>query len=271
MTSKEDEAGMNILAQLLEKTDWAEVGSYEGNPCYSAEDFVIVTTNEYHLYCDNIDLALKNKLALTPEVVIFASKHRSESGTSTLTVHPIGNFSSAEFGGKERALVPSCPGMMTSALRILKTKAEKARLDYKVSFEVTHHGPYLETPTFFIEIGSLAPQWGDEEAAEVIAETILETKAEDYPVAVGVGGGHYTPRFTDVAMANRISFGHMIPNYALEKADDAMLETAIERTPKASIVYFHRKSMKKPEYRRLKEWFESKGLSAVREGDLEGL
>jgi D-aminoacyl-tRNA deacylase len=202
LTSKEDEASMNILDKLLKKKDWETLGNFEGNPCYVHGDLVIVTINTYHLYYDNIDLVVKKKLALSPEVIIVASKHRSESGMSTLSVHPIGNYSKAEFGGKERQLVPSCPGMMTNALRILSRKAKDANLDYQVSFEVTHHGPYLGTPTFFIEIGSLEPQWRDEKAAEVIAETILETENADYPVALGIGGGHYAPRLTDVVRAH---------------------------------------------------------------------
>lgn len=271
IASTEDLAGMNIVDKLLKKRDWAEIGKFEDNPCYSVEDFALVTINQYHLHCDNIDLAVKERLGITPDVVIFASKHRSESGLSTLTVHPIGNFSKAELGGRDRALVPSHPGMMTEALRILKVKAKDAHLEYRVSLEATHHGPYLETPTFFIEIGSLEPQWRDEKAAELIAETILETRTTDYPVAVGIGGGHYAPRITDVALARRISFGHIIPSYAIEKVDDEILEMTIKRTPNASMVYFHRKAMKKPDYRRLKELLSSKGLKSVREDDLEVL
>jgi len=271
IASTEDLAGMNIVDKLLKKRDWAEIGKFEGNPCYGAEDFALVTINHYHLHCDNIDLAVKESLGITLDVVIFASKHRSESGLSTLTVHPIGNFSKAELGGRDRELVPSHPGIMTEALRILKVKTKEANLEYKVSLEATHHGPYLETPAFFIEIGSLEPQWRDEKAADLIAETILEVEENDYPVAVGVGGGHYAPRITDVALARRISFGHIIPSYAIEKVDDEILETTISKTPNVSMVYFHRKAMKKPDYRRLKEWFESKGLRTVREDDLERL
>jgi D-aminoacyl-tRNA deacylase len=271
LTSKEDEASMNILDKLLKKKDWEQLGNFESNPCYACGDLAIVTINPYHLYYDNIDLVVKKKLALSPEVIIVASKHRSESGMSTLSVHPIGNYSKAEFGGKERQLVTSCPGMMTNALRILNRKAKAAGLDYQVSFEVTHHGPYLGAPTFFIEIGSLEPQWRDEKAAEAIAETILEVEEGDHPVAVGVGGGHYAPRLTDVALANKISFGHMIPTYALEHIDEEMIQKVVDKTPGSSMVYFHRKALKKSDYSRLKELFESHGLKPVRENDLEDL
>lgn len=271
VASRKDEAGMNIVNKLRMKRDWEDGADFEGSPSYRFGDFMLVTTDRYHLYCENIDLDIEKAFSIKPEVVIFASKHRSESGQSTLTVHPLGNFSKPDFGGKERELSTSCPGMMTEALRILKRKAREADLPYEVSFEVTHHGPFLETPTFFIEIGSLEEQWRDERAGEIVAETILETANTDYPVAIGAGGGHYAPRLSDVALARRISFGHMMANYALEKADEEMLEKAIERTPGVEMIYFHRKSMKKPEYRRLKDWFESKCIWAMRENDLDRL
>jgi D-aminoacyl-tRNA deacylase len=271
IASRKDEAGMNIIDKLKRMANWKVGADFEDNPSYHSGNFVLVTTDRYHLYCDDIDIDVEKFLSIKPEVVIFASKHRSESGQSTLTVHPIGNFSKPEFGGKERELSTSCPGMMTEALRILRRKAREADLPYDVSFEVTHHGPFLNTPTFFIEIGSLEEQWRDERAGEIIAETILESGNTDYPVAIGAGGGHYAPRLTDVALARKISFGHMMANYALEKADEEMLRKGIERTPGVEMVYFHRKSMKKPDYRRLKDWFESRGIRAVREGDLDKL
>jgi D-aminoacyl-tRNA deacylase len=271
VTSKEDVASANIFDRVLDTIVWKEGGRFDGNPWFSSGNLALVTIDKYHLYTDQIDRTVHEELGFEPELVIFASKHRSESGLSTLTVHPIGNFGKAEFGGKSGELVPSCPSLMTNALRILKAKAREASLEYKVSFEATHHGPWLETPSFYIEIGSLEEQWKDERAAEPIAQTIIEADISEYPIAVGVGGGHYCPRITDVALARRISFGHIIPSYALEKADERILRMVIEGTPEASLVYFHRKEMKKSEYRRLKEWFEANGLRPVREDDLEVL
>ena len=271
LTSKQDEASANIRGKLLEMRDWSETGRFEGEPYFSWGDFFMVTIEAYHLFRDGVDAQVADSLGIRPSVVIVASKHRSESGTSTLTVHPIGNFGKAEFGGKPRTLVPTSPGLMTDALRTLKGKARAAGLGYEVSFEVTHHGPFLETPTFYIEIGSLEEQWADEGAARTVAETILEARETDYPIAVGVGGGHYAPRLTDVALAKKVSFGHMLANYALEGIDDVMLGAAVAGTPGASLVYFHRKAMKKSEVSKLKDWFDSRGLRTVREEDLEGL
>jgi D-tyrosyl-tRNA(Tyr) deacylase len=68
----------------------------------------------------------------------------------------------------------------------------------------------------------------------------------------------------------------MIPTYAIgtevsEMISTKLLQAAIAKTPKATIVYFHRKALKKPVYIKLKDWFEKQGLTAVRTGDLEDI
>ncbi|MFQ6060765.1 MAG: D-aminoacyl-tRNA deacylase, partial [Thermoplasmata archaeon] len=147
-------------------------------------------------------------------------------------------------------------------------KLSSRGLDYKVSFEATHHGPYLGTPAFFIEIGSDEGCWQEESAGRAIAEAILSIKPEREPIAIGVGGGHYAPRMTDVALECRLSFGHIIPSYALRDIKEEMLEKAVEKTSGAENVYFHRKAMRKSQYRELKVWFEEHGLVPLRQKDI---
>ena len=103
---------------------------------------------------------------------------------------------------------------MTSLLRGLKANA--ADIPFQVSFETTHHGPFLKKPTLFIEIGSDKTNWENQRAAQVIAKTLLGVEVNEYPIAIGIGGGHYAPRFTEVALSKKISFGHLFPNYAME-------------------------------------------------------
>jgi D-aminoacyl-tRNA deacylase len=168
---------------------------------------------------------------------------------------------------------------MTEGYRLLLKNANKyygEQLEHSTSFEVTHHGPLLDTPSFFIEIGSDDSAWGDKVAGKVIAQTIidlltpgLEAQLKDYPVVIGIGGGHYAPRHSDVARKKQVSFGHMIPNYALEAISDRMLIRALERTPNAEGVYFHRKALKKPRYRELKTFFSGKGYKVLQSDDLE--
>jgi D-aminoacyl-tRNA deacylase len=199
--SKTDKASCNIFENLLTIKDWTREGEFQGDPLYFSEDFCIKTINDEHIFHDNVDAELSKVIKEKLECIIYASRHRSESGTRSLTVHPIGNFAKAEFGGKDKTLVPSSPHLMTQALRILRKKAKG--LDYSISFEATHHGPFLQTPTFFIEIGSEEKAWEDKEAGRVIAETILAIHTQDYPIGIGVGGGHYAPRITDVAIERK--------------------------------------------------------------------
>ncbi len=265
--SKPDTASINIFDNLLNLKDWREQGEFFGNPMYFWGDYCIATINDKHIFHDDVDLELSDVIEEKPECIIYASRHRSESEKRSLTVHPIGNFGKAEFGGREKSLVPSSPHIMTQALRILRKKAKP--LDYAVSYEATHHGPYLQTPTFFIEIGSEEKAWQDKEAGRVIAETILEAQSTNYPVGIGVGGGHYAPRITDVAIERKISFGHIVPTYALPTITQEMAEEVIRATANLKNVYFHKKRLKGEQYRKWKEVFLEKGIIPVKTSDLE--
>ncbi len=265
--SKNDTASLNISRNLLKLADWKDEGEFQGNPLYSSGHFHMGTIDDEHLLHDSIDEEFEDSTGKRPEVVIYASRHRSKSGLRSLTVHTPGNFSKAELGGRSEELVPSCPLHKTSALRNLDDFAKD--LDYKVSYEATHHGPYLETPAFYIEIGSDESCWVEEAPGKAIANAILNIRPEKEPVAVGVGGGHYAPRMTDVALQSRLSFGHIVPTYALESSKEEMLKKAIEMTPDAEYVYFHKKAMKKSQYRELRDWFEDQGLSSVSQRELE--
>jgi D-aminoacyl-tRNA deacylase len=287
VTSDKDEASVNIRKHLLRMKEWEDLG----NKIWRHENIIMTGIDDYHLYHDNLDSEFEKKIntkcdgkvqstfpsilgktegfSVRFDVVIFASKHKSESGMKTLSVHPIGNYGKAEYGGMERTLVPASHHLMTTALRTMK---KKNKTDYHVCFEVTHHGPYLKTPAFFIEIGSDEKSWDDESAGKTVAETIIETikNPQKHPVLIGVGGGHYAPRFTDIALKKKVSFAHMLPKYQIGNIDEKIVEEVIEKS-KPDFVYFHRKGMKKSDYRRLKEVFESKGIKDVREEGLEDI
>lgn len=288
--SKPDRASINIRDRLFEFPNWSKDDTlkFDGNDVYHYKDLsLLVTINEYHLFFDDIDQHLsrtleENGLKLQPQTFIFASKHRSASGKRTLTLHPVGNYhKKADYGGRAEELVPTAPHQMSEGYRLLlrNTLDEyDGKPEHELTFEVTHHGPYLNTPSFFIEIGSDEAAWEDSRAGKVIAKTILDifsvdfsNFANNYPIAIGIGGGHYAPRHSDVTRKKKISIGHMIPNYALEGITDNMLMRAIERTPGAKVIYFHRKALKKERYRELKNWYHEKGFESVRSDDLEDL
>jgi D-aminoacyl-tRNA deacylase len=260
---------MNIRSRLLEKTSWEEKGVFDGHPVMSNGDFRMIQVDRIHLDEDFVDDRYALSSGESVQAVIFASRHKAESKIPTLTVHPIGNYSSADFGGRPGTLCESSPQLMTSALRTLKAKAQG--MSFEVSFETTHHGPILSSPAFYIEIGSYEELWGREDAAEAIAETILAVKDEGYPTVVCIGGGHYAPRFTEVALSRKVAIGHMAANYALDHLDDAMILQMVAKSDNAKKVYFHKKGMPRAKYRELRERFASCGLKEISSEDLDPL
>ncbi|MDH3365063.1 MAG: transposase [Thermoplasmata archaeon] len=269
VTSSEDPASMNIRQRLLEMRDWSEDGFFAGHPVLATDDFLMVLVDRIHLDEDHIDGKVVSELGKEVSTTIFASRHSSESRIPTLTVHPVGNYSKADFGGVEGTLSPSSPHLMTEALRGLVKNA--IGLDFKVSFETTHHGPLTDGPAFYIEIGSHEELWTREDAATAIAKTIMEVEDREYPVTVCVGGGHYAPRFTDLALSTKIAVGHMAANYALDSLDDAMIGQMLNKSGEAKRVYFHRKGMPKAKYRELRQQFSSLDIDEARSDDFEPL
>lgn len=271
VTSTEDSASINIREQLLHLAVWENMGDFKGMPVLGNNEMYLVTNDRSHIFAEGLDLEIREKCGLEFQGMIFASRHSAESGVRSLTVHPIGNFSEAKFGGRDRTLVPSMPHEMTYAYRRLLVNGKG--LNYEITFEATHHGPYVETPTMFIEIGSDEKGWSDERAGMTVAKTIMEIPAhkESKEVLVGVGGGHYCPRHTDIMKNFDVAFGHIIPGWALNDANDLSIMGSMSHTPDAEKVYFHRKAMKGALRRRLEELFTNNGYEIIRTRDLEGL
>ena len=216
VTSAEDVASMNIRDKLQDMADWQEVGEFDGSPVLAHKEYHMILIQEIHLYWENLDLEIEKETGMTYECFIFASRHRSKTGLRTLTVHALGNYGNADFGGQPGTIVQTNPKLMTKALLLLRNEA--VDLDFQISFETTHHGPYLDTPTFFIEIGSDENAWSEPEPARRIARVILELAdsniTDDDDIVIGVGGGHYAPRHTDLVGRMKASVGHMVQNQA---------------------------------------------------------
>ncbi len=230
IVSKEDIASINIGKFLLSLEKWKEK-----NGIYFSDDKIIYFIEDTHIYHDNIDKEIESK-GYEIDTIIFASRHASMAKRKTLTVHAVGNYSKAEYGGKDRKLVLCEPLLMRNALELLK---EKDIDGYEVCYEATHHGPYLEKPCFFIEVGSTEKEWNDKKACKAIAEVILELERKNYDVAIGIGGGHYAPRFTDIAFNKKVAFGHIAAKYAIPYLNEKLIEEMINKTPNCKKAYFH--------------------------------
>ncbi len=282
ISSMTDPASTNIKNCLLEQSQWDEIDMFSTHPVYrnlTMKDILIITINDRKITHENLDKEIENKLGIKPKQAIFISRHRSKMERPTLTVHPIGNYGEAQFGGKPKTLVESAPRLMTQLLRLIKKNLQPTNLNYQVCYEVTHHGPYLEIPTLFAEVGSTEKEWIKKEPADIIAQSIIELLEkyhyeedlpDDIPVLLGIGGGHYAPRFTDVIFEKKAAFGHMVPSYHIEAGniDQEIFEKAIQATPNVNAVYIHKKALKKSQVTEYKQLFQNMGIPVISSKEL---
>jgi len=212
--SKTDEAGMNIILSLhlIEKE---------------------------HIHAELLDKEIN------ADIFIFATKHKSEADKKTLCVHSIGNFSHDNyFGGKQKTLVKTSPYLMKQLfceMKKLKTEYQQQfplLSEFDVTVEQTHHGPYLEKPALFIEIGSTEKEWKLPEAGEIIAKTIFNVFSTvnvldisfHYKTACILGGGHYSQIANKILEKTELCIGHICSKYALEHLNENLIKQMKEKS-----------------------------------------
>jgi D-aminoacyl-tRNA deacylase len=231
IASTKDTAGMNIAKQLIEHYSFEkQPETFHDNPTYTKtlhnkETILVFIDNEI------VDTQFLEN-SFTPTLIIFLSRHSSAKAIPTLSVHTPGNLAEAKFGGKPRTVSISPAVAMKNALQEMAKLAVERGLDYEVSYECTHHGPSLDIPSMFVELGSSPEQWKDQKAAEVIAHAAVAalTEESNRSAVLGIGGPHYNKKFTKLALTTQTAFGHIIPKYALGEVDAETIKQCIERT-----------------------------------------
>ncbi len=257
ITSTEDKASMNIRENLLhsstfkfEKTEmeWHGNSLFKLNYHQGAhEDSSIFKENEIYLGLTKEPLIFLKDLKLSepkfnPDLLIFASRHASESNRPAFLIHSTGNWSEdSSFGGNPRELSRASALMIKAAFLSL----EKMCLDRKVAnintcdLEVTHHGPTsLEKPLVFTELGSTPLEWNDPNAGKLIAEAIFDSilryihyiRDEQQEVGLGFGGRHYATQFKRLIENNDIALSFICPKYYIQKLDENLLDQMINNT-----------------------------------------
>jgi D-aminoacyl-tRNA deacylase len=234
VVSREDEASLTIRDALLDAADWRRhepSGPWVRE--WSHDGYVMVEKEGLHLYYDDVDDELSDSFDVT--VIVFVSRHSGDTGP-LLTAHHTGNFDGAEYGGEPHSLATPAPG---AAKHLLRYFEEEAPEGFDVSMEATHHGPSeLDTPSVFAEVGSGPDEWGREDAARAVAGGVLslEERSEPRTTVVGVGGGHYAPRFTRIALETDAAVGHIAAEYDLP-VDDELLHEAYESSDADAVVF----------------------------------
>ncbi|RLM42142.1 hypothetical protein DVK00_17240 [Haloarcula sp. Atlit-47R] len=242
--SHADVASTHIGEHLRSLRDW-ETSVDETRPVaegggtvYRTDGVELREFEALHLDIERVGAAFDS-----PDLLVFASKHAGETD-ELLTAHHTGNFGVAEYGGEDGQFARACPSAHTTVVSALQRYAPP---DYEVGMECTHHGPTaVGVPSMFVEVGSAEPQWKDPDAAAAAARAILDLADEpaDKPREngtrrhlLGVGGGHYAPRFERVVRETDWAVGHIAADWSLdaltEWADsdeerDAVLERALQ-------------------------------------------
>lgn len=234
LASNVDIASQNIKQKILKHYPFQQTQrTFQQNPIYKAEvngkKITLVTLNEESINAQYLPQSFPEA-----ELIVSISKHSSASGKPTLTVHTTGNFAEAKLGGLPRTLSVAPASAMQTALKALARYQSEMNLNYQVSYECTHHGPSLNVPIMFVELGSSEPQWRDSKAAEAVAHSAMATVADfmktAYSAALGIGGPHYNEKFTRMALDGEAMFGHMIPKYAISAVNSELLSQCMKKT-----------------------------------------
>ena len=242
--SKKDPAGMNIKKQLIELQGFAPAGRiFDSHEIYQKGGHLLYTLSGDTIFAEHLDQQL------SAEVLIFATKHQSQSGIPSLCLHAPGNWGRAEHGGPERNICIAPASLLKKGLQLLDKKNKQYHLHFEVFQEATHHGPTLDLPCMFIEIGSSEKEWGMELPGRIIAETIVELIKNPIPPAisaVAIGGLHHLPNFNKITLLDpSIGISHGIAKYSLEDIDEEIIRQAMERSePPASFFILDWKGLK---------------------------
>ena len=177
IASEKDIASLNIKEQVLNNYPFSKTEeTFEQNPIYTAEindkKVTLATLKEESVKAQDLPDNFPDA-----KLIVFISRHSSQSGKPTLSVHAPGNFGEAELGGLPKTLSVAPAFAMQTVLKALFHYKETFCLDYEVSFECTHHGPSLNIPTMFVELGSCSVQWSDLKAAEAVAHSAISAIA----------------------------------------------------------------------------------------------
>ncbi|MEM0156876.1 MAG: D-aminoacyl-tRNA deacylase [Thermoplasmataceae archaeon] len=257
--SKEDQASVAMSERLLETVDFQPLDG--NNSILRHGDYLFSYIQRRHLYMDTLDSGLDG-ISQAIDVVIFLSRHSSAADIKSLTVHPTGNFSEAKLGGTVGRLSPTAPYDMTSAL--LEMHSTYRGEEFKVTYEATHHGPALDIPHFYMEIGTTETQWNNPEAQDDIIRGIFAERRNFNGAFVGIGGGHYMPKITEYSIENTIAMGHMISKHALENISEELIRQSVEKTPGCRGFVIDRKGTKSRAREIVMSVADSLGLEIIR-------
>ena len=241
---------MNIRDNFINLFQFKEIDlKWHGNYLYKLEDFPQNTTSlenvEVYLGLTDDPLIYLNDLRLheseiNPDLLIFASRHRSEAARPAFLIHTTGNWiDKADFGGEPRKLSYASALLLKSGFLSLIEQEKSSKLeDFSLDIEVTHHGPTsLEKPLVFMELGSSEKEWIINEGGQVVATSIINTvlkylqykEEKSQRICIGFGGTHYGPQFRKSLINKNVAFSFICPKYFIQQLDLKMIEQMLNK------------------------------------------
>ncbi len=253
--SKRDPAGSNMARKIKEilgsqfrlKNKEVELLSFEREILYIRKDE---------------ELELKEF-----DFIAVLSRHSGTPHHPILTAHVPGNFGRARYGGEPFKLGIAIPSLMKEYLQAASRRAHSA--GYWVGFEPTHHGPTLDIPMAFLEIGCDETSWNDPIGISIAAESVIEALDswgnEKYTPAIAFGGPHINEHFTKIVLHTDIAIGHAARKIDAGWVDKVMIKQAIDRNgedPQFAIV--DNKGLKGRDRERIESALGELGIEVIR-------
>ncbi|KQC15292.1 MAG: D-aminoacyl-tRNA deacylase [Methanothrix sp.] len=262
IATRTDPASINIAERLLDGADWDD-----GRICSRFKNYRLVVLSEKLITLRGIEERLQG-MGLSPELIVFASRHQAKDGTPRLCGHFSGNCGDAVMGGSPRELAVAAPGALKSFILNL---ADDHPEGFEITVEATHHGPTdLSTPSFFAEIGSTEPEWSNPDAGKAVARSILELEDLHPPAFLGFGGGHYVNRQNRLLIDTKIALGHLFSNYQAHDLDLSIVEEAARKSGAVG-AYLDRKSLRSAEKRMISAALDEIGIKMMNEREIREL
>ena len=229
VATSSDLASTTLAKALIANHGFRSTGiSFAGKPVYQNGSLLLALFEGPIVRPPDLDLYFN------PRAYIFLSRHSAESGIPSLTAHTTGNFSeAAEAGGAGRELSRADPGLLKDYLVALWKRKDRVG-SYQVTVEATHHGPTsLSKPVLFVELGSSEVHWGDEGAATVVTDALMECLLERKVwerTALAFGGTHYPKKFNDIIVEGDYAVSFIVPKHSLGDLDEKMIAQMLQKS-----------------------------------------
>lgn len=220
--------GRDVFQRAMELYDLKETGiSVDGYPVMEyrndkGDTFYFMRQNSLISYEFGRFLPILNEHFSDVDVAVEVNWHGGEKAPDrVLTVHSIGDVEQGYFS-------PAAPRLMRNLLYSMEKYRVKNELDdFTVTTEATHWTgsikggdpsmiPEYPVPLLDLEIGSLPGTWGNAQAVDVLARSLVEIFDWDEPLAnvLCAGGTHFADCFANAAKAfdHPLGISHILPN-----------------------------------------------------------